>query len=342
MDFSDKEILLNTPSNISTVIRQLATGYQASRALAVAVELGIADLLKDGAVSIADLAQQTKTDGPTLYRLMRTLAAIGVFHEEAQQKFSNNALGEALRSDGPGSLHRMVRFFGRESLWLSWGKLMHSVQTGENAAKEALGTDVWSYRESHPEENDIFNAAMQAMSSPTFGSSYNFGQHRVIADIGGGTGVLLAEILHQHPQCGGILFDQPHVVADAPEILANKGVVDRVRIEHGSFFETIPSGADAYLLRRILHNWDDPKALTILRQCRSAMQATARLLIIDLVVGPPNKDAQSKFSDLMMLVSPGGRERDLNEWQGLLSEAGFRMHAIHPSSSGPLIEAHPT
>ncbi len=323
----------------------IVVGYQRSRALAVATELGVADLLRDGPRPIADLAQATQTHEATLYRLLRALASIGVFHEDGDRSFSLTPMGQLLRSDVPVSVGAVARFFGRDYHWTAWGHLLHSVRTGENASRAALGADVWTYRERHPEENEIFNAAMAALSRAGATqeiAAYDFGRHPVIADIAGGTGALLATILRKHPASRGILFDQPHVVAAAGAVLDRAGVADRVRIESGSFFESVPAGADAYLMRRILHDWPDAEAVTILRRCRMAMRPDARLLLIESVVGAPNEDPQSKFLDLVMLVSAGGRERTESEWRALLTDGGFHPCRVHPAGpTSAVIEASP-
>jgi hypothetical protein len=268
-----------------------------------------------------------------------------VFHEDGERCFSLTHMGQLLRSDAPVSVGAVARFFGRDYHWTAWGHLLHSVRTGENASRAALGTDVWTYREHHPEDNEIFNAAMAALSRASAApelAAYDFGRHRIIADIAGGTGALLSAILGKHRGSHGILFDQPHVVAAARTILEREGVADRVRIESGSFFERVPSGADAYVMRRILHDWLDAEAVAILRCCRAAMGSDARLLLIESVVGPPNADAQSKFLDLVMLVSAGGRERTESEWRALLAEGGFDLHQVHPAGpTSSVIEAWP-
>jgi hypothetical protein len=323
----------------------IVASYQRSRALSIATELGIADLLRDGPRPVADLARATHTHEPTLYRLLRALASIGVFHEASDRSFSLTPMGQLLRSDAPASVAALARFFGRDYHWTAWGHLLHSVRTGENASRAALGTDVWTYRERHPEENEIFNAAMAALSRAGAAqeiAAYDFSRHRVIADIAGGTGALLATILRQQPDSLGILFDQPHVVAAAKEILDRAGVADRVRIESGSFFAGVPSGADAYVMRRILHDWPDAEATAILRCCRAAMRPDARLLLIESVVGPPNEDPQSKFLDLVMLVSAGGRERTAAEWRALLADGGFQLCQVHPAGpTAAVLEATP-
>jgi hypothetical protein len=323
----------------------ITVGYQRSRALAAATELGIADLLRGGPRSITDLAQVTRTHEATLYRLLRALASIGVFHEDDERRFSLTSMGELLRSDVPASVGALARFFGRDYHWRAWERLLYSVATGENASRAALGVDVWGYREQNPEENAIFNAAMAALSQAGAAremAAYDFGRHRIIADIAGGTGAFLAAILGSQLQAQGILFDQPHVVADAKAMLDRAGVADRVRIESGSFFERVPTGADAYVLRRILHDWPDAEAVAILRCCRAATREDATLLLIESVVGPPNEDPQSKFLDLVMLVSAGGRERTESEWRALLAEGGFALSRVHPAGpTSSVIEASP-
>jgi len=323
----------------------IAGGYQRSRALAAATELGVADLLRDGPLPVADLARATGTHELTLYRLLRALASIGVFHEDGERRFSLTSMGQLLRSDAPASAGAIARFFGRDYHWSAWQHLLHSVRTGETASRAALGTDVWTYRERHPEENEIFNGAMAALSRAGAAqetAAYDFARHRIIADIAGGTGAFLAAILRTRPDSRGILFDQPHVVADAGPILDRAGVADRVRIESGSFFERVPPGADAYVMRRILHDWQDAEALAILRCCRTAMGPDARLLLIESVVGPPNEDPQAKFLDLVMLVSAGGRERTEPEWRALLAEGGFHLCKVHPAGpTAAVIEASP-
>ncbi len=293
--------------------------YQQSRAVTVAAQLGIADLLRDGSRSVDELAASTATHTETLYRLMRALAAIGVFREDAGRSFSLTAMGEYLRTDVPLSLSMASQMFGADYGWKAWGELPHSVRTGENSARHALGEDMWAYLRQHPHDSEIFNASMRTMSrsnAPAEVAAYDFGRHKLIADIAGGTGAMLATILAQHPGVRGILFDQPQVVAEAAQVLQDAGVADRVTIEAGSFFERVPSGPDLYILRRILHDWMDPECTRILRCIREAMTPDARLVVIDCVVGPPNEDPLAKFLDLTMLVLVEGKERTESEWTG--------------------------
>jgi SAM-dependent methyltransferase len=315
----------------------IARGYQRSQALAVAAELGIADLVAAGSRSAAELAAATGTDAAALYRLLRALASIGVFHEDDGGSFGLTAMGDLLRRDHPQSIDPAVRMFCADYQWRAWRELGYSVRTGDTAAGHALGMDVWEHRRRNPQDGVVFDAAMRTMSASYargIVEAYDFGRHRVIADIGGGTGTLLAAILRAHPAVRGILADQPQVLRDAPQVLAAAGVENRVRLVDCDFFAGVPRGADAYVLLRVLHDWGDDDALRVLGRVREAMEPTARLLVVDAVVGPPNEDPLTKFLDVMMLVSAGGRERTAGEWSALLDTAGFRLDAVVPAGPG--------
>ncbi|WP_219414352.1 methyltransferase [Pseudonocardia nigra] len=321
----------DTPPPEFVELLDVVRGYQRSRALTVAAELGIADLLADGPRPADDLAAATGTHAPTLYRVLRALASIGVFSEDADRRFALTAMGEYLRRDHPLSVDPAARMFGAEYEWRAWGELAHSVRTGETAAVHALGTDVWEYRRRHPEHGEIFDATMRTFSRADNAgllAAHDFGRYGTVADIGGGTGAVLAAVLSAHPATRGILFDQEQVVADAGPVLRRAGVADRVDVVPGDFFDTIPEGADAYLLVRILHDWMDEEAARILRGVRAAMAPGARVLVVDAVVGPPNEDPAAKSLDLMMLVSVGGRERTEAEWTTLLTAAGLDLVAV--------------
>jgi hypothetical protein len=320
-------------------------GYERSRALTVAAELGIADLLQDGPRDADELAAATGTHAPTLYRLLRALASIGIFAEGAGRRFALNPMGDYLRRDHPLSVDPATRMFGADYEWRAWGELAHSVRTGENAAEYALGCDVWEHRRRHPEYGTVFDAAMRTFSRETSAAvlaAHDFGRYGVIADIGGGTGAVLAAMLTAHPSVRGILFDQPHVVAGADPVLRAAAVADRVRVVPGDFFAEVPAGADAYVLARVLHDWADEDAVRILHSVRAAMAPEARLLLIEAVVGPPNEDPAGKFLDLMMLVSAGGQERTEDEWRVLLAAADLELTAATRATvSRHVLEAVP-
>lgn len=316
--------MADKPPQEFAALLAIVRGYQRSRAVTVAAELGIADLLRDGPRPVDELAATTDTDPSALYRLLRALAAIGVFTEGPGRRFGLTAMGEYLRRDHPLSVDPAARMFGADHQWRAWAELGHSVRTGENAAVRALGEDVWEYRRRHPDDGAVFDATMAVFSRAEAGgvlAAHDFGRYPVIADVGGGTGAVLASIVAAHPRARGLLYDQEHVVANAAPVLREAGVADRVRVVAGDFFETVPRGADAYLLVRILHDWEDRDALRILRTVRAAMTPAARVIVVDAVVGPPDEDPLTKFLDLMMLVSAGGRERTEEEWRALLGAA---------------------
>ena len=315
----------------------LIAGSQVSQAIHVVASLGLADLLADGPRDSDELAARTDTHAPSLYRLLRALAAIGVLHEDDDRRFSLTPRGELLRSDVPGSLRGWAVNIGRPYIREAWSALEHSIRTGENAFEHVHGTDVWSYRAERPEESAIFDSAMQSLTggaNRALIDAYDFGRFRTIVDVGGGNGTLLAALLAHYPDLRGVVFDQEHVVANAQTVLAKAGVADRCELVAGSFFEKVPSGGDAYTLKSIIHDWDDEQSTAILQVVRGAMGIDGTLLLIERILGPPNEDWRTKFTDLNMLVNPGGRERTLEEWETLLQQAGYSLVDITPTASG--------
>ena len=320
-----------TSSNPAAELVLLVTGYRVSQAIHVAATLGIADLIKDGASSASDLAVATNSHAGALYRVLRALAAAGVFHEDDEKRFSLTPLGECLRSDAERPMAAWASFIGRPHQWQAWGSLSHSVRTGENAYRHVHGVGLWDYLVGHPEEAAIFDRAMTGGSRgvvEAIVSAYNFSAFGHVVDIGGGQGAMIAAVLAAHTNTHGILFDRPDVVARAQPVLEAAGVAKRCAVVGGSFFETIPEGGDAYLLKYILHDWDDAASLAILAACRRVFHSEAKLLIIERIVGGPNDGLETKTSDLNMLVSPDGQERTADEFAALLANAGFRMERI--------------
>ncbi|HVF02191.1 MAG TPA: methyltransferase [Rubrobacteraceae bacterium] len=324
---------------------RMNNAFQASQAIHVAATLGIADLLEDGPRSADELAEATGTHGPTLYRLLRALASVGVFAEQTDGRFGSTPFAEYLRTDAPGSLRGWAMYIGQPSFWTSWGHLLDSVRTGEPAFPEVNGTNAWEYLAAHPEESAIFDAAMTGLSAGVAEAvvqSYDFSGSSVLVDVGGGEGTLLAAILAANPALRGILFDQSHVVARAEDLLVRTGVADRCEVVSGSFFEAVPGGADAYLLKSIIHDWDDPAAIEILRKCRAAIAETGKLLLVEFVIEPGNEPDRAKFSDLNMLVMLGGQERTADDFERLYAEAGFRLtDIIRTGSAFDIIEGVP-
>ena len=329
----------------AATLTRLIGGFQVSQAIHVAATLGIADLVGGGARTADELAAETGAHGPSLYRLLRALAAVGIFHEGDGRRFSLTPMAELLRSDVPGSLQGWAAFIGRPYFRESWTALEHSIRTGENAFQHLHGTDVWSYRGERPEESAIFDRAMQSLTGGAnreLIDAYDFSRFATVVDVGGGNGTLLAALLAEYPTMQGIVFDQDHVVANGGPVLEAAGVADRCKVVGGSFFEEVPGGGDAYTLKSIIHDWDDERSIEILRVCRRAMSDDAKLLLIERIVGPPNEDPRTKFGDLNMLVNPAGRERTVEEWDSLLDASGFRLEGTTPSASGlAVIEAAP-
>ena len=314
---------------------RIVNGYQLSQAIHAAAELGIADLLAEGPRASEELAAITETHAPSLYRLLRALAAFGVLREEPERRFALTRLGDPLRRDAPDSVHGWAAFIGRPYFWQVWGNLLHSVRTGETGYAHAFGTDAWSYRAAHPEESAIFDAAMTSnsrRSAEAVVDAYDFSRFGCIVDVGGGRGALLARVLQAAPGARGILFDQAHVVSGAAATLEAAGVAERCEVAGGSFFEMAPDGGDAYMMRSILHDWDDADCLRILRTVAGAMRDGAMLLVIEQLVAPANEGPETKLSDLNMLVSPGGRERTREEFATLFERAGLRLERVVPTA----------
>jgi|tagenome__1003787_1003787.scaffolds.fasta_scaffold20890630_2 hypothetical protein len=335
---------MSTSDPYSDIMR-LLTGYRISQAIHVAATLGVADLLKDGPRTTDALAASTNTDPRTLYRLLRALAAAGVFHEETGRQFSLAPMGEYLRMDAPHSVGPFAAFIARPYVWEPWGQLLHSVRTGKNAFHHVHGVSSWDYQLQHPEEGAIFARGMTGFSIGNIEAivrAYDFSSFACIVDVGGGEGTQLAAILARHPAMRGILFDQPETVTRAQHVLAAAGVNERCDAVGGSFFETVPGGGDAYLLKFILHDWDDAASLAILRNCRKACGPKAKLLVVEQLIASPNEGLATKLTDLQMLVGPGGEERTEGEFATLFAAAGFRLEKTIVATTGVnILECQP-
>jgi predicted O-methyltransferase YrrM len=307
----------------------------------VAAELSLADHLAGGPRTIEDLAAATGTHPSALSRLVRALASIGAVAEAANGTIELTTIGASLRSDVPGSIRASVRFRGGEWSWRSLGDLLYSVRTGEPAFNHVFGMTNFDYWERHPEAGEIHDAfftGMARLTTPPLVGAYDFVQFGTLVDVGGSQGPLLAAILRANTKLRGILFDLPHVVAGAARVLTEAGVEDRCAIVGGDFFEAVPKGGDAYLMKYILHDWDDARAISILKRCREAMSPGNVLLVIENVL-PERLDVGAKAQqaarlDLQMLVmTPGGRERTAGQFRSLFSEAGFALQRVVPTDS---------
>jgi len=315
------------------VLLDLINGYRITQAIYVVATLGIPDMLDSGSRCSDDLASAASVNADALYRVLRALAAVRIFHEGDARQFSLTSVGETLRTNVAGSRSAWARFVGRPAMWHAWGALHHTVQTGENAFRHVHGEDTWQFRTRHATESAIFDAAMRENSAGIFEplmAAHDFSGYRRVVDVGGNDGALLAGLLARHSALVGTLVDLPHVVEKAEEVFHAAGVWERASILAGSFFEGVPPGADAYLLKHIIHDWEDAHALAILRNCRQAMPRDGCLLLIERIVGAPNEDVGTKLSDLNMLVNAGGRERTREQFCDLLEESGFKLETVVP------------
>jgi hypothetical protein len=313
----------------------MINGYMTSQAVCVAAELGLADLLRDGPDDCDNLARHLGARADLLYRLLRTLASIGVFTEVEARRFALTPLADLLRSDAPGSLRALAIMSGQGFFWRPWGRLREAVLAGGVPFEDIYGMPIYTYMDQHPEEAAIFNAGMTGGSAQraALAQVYDFSGCRTVVDVGGGHGALLAAVLAAHPHLRGILFDLPSVVAGAEGLLRAAGVWDRCEVVGGDFFEGV-AGGDTYVLSAIIHNWDDERAVAILRRCHQAMAAGGRVLLIEPVVPPGDTPHASKFLDLVMLVLVGSRERTETEHRSLLASAGFELTRVIPLPAG--------
>ncbi len=280
------------------------------------------------------LRRQTRT-AASLFRLLRALASLGVFAEEPGQRFALTPAAEPLRRDIPGSQWAMAVMMGEEH-YRAWGELLYSVRTGKVAFDKVYGQPVFEYLSQNPEQAAIFDKAMTGVhgrETSAMVDAYDFSSFKAIADIGGGNGSTLCGILKRLPALHGTLFDLPGVIERAGASVEAAGLGDRVHLVAGSFFESVPSGVDAYVLRHIIHDWDEEKALRILANVRQAISDEGRLLVVESVIPPGNEPFFGKLLDITMLVSPGGQERTADEYGDLFGRAGFRLTRIVPTST---------
>jgi len=323
---------------------EMATAYWLSQAIYVAAKLGIADLLKDGPQSCVALATLTGSDVASLFRLMRALSSVGIFSQLGRDRFALSRLGESLQTDVHGSLRAMVITIG-EIHYQACGNLLHSVQTGSPAFHNVFGASLFDYLQQNVDAADAFNQGMANVSSMLAYAvlmAYDFTGISSIVDIGGGQGKLLEKILQFNPDISGTVFDTPSTIERAMQQVGNNGWRRRCSYVTGDFFTSVPQGADAYLLSGVIHDWDDGRALTILRNCRRAMTENSKLLLVDMIVPDAASASFSKLLDLNMLVMNGGRERTTAEFCSLLDAADYKLTRIIPTMAPQsIIEAVP-
>jgi hypothetical protein len=335
----------STGSTPGQDLRRLVLGFRLSQAIYVAAEVGIAELLADGPRSAEELAAATGAHAPSLYRVLRFLAGEGIFAEMDDGRFSLTPMGELLRDDAPGSLRPMARQSASDASWRSWGQLLHSVQTGRPAFDRVHGVDFFEYYRQHPGEQAIFDALMRSYTEPVtraVAQSYDFSPFSRVVDVGGGRGALTLGLLAEYPHLRGVVFDQPEVARAAQQAIEAAGQTGRCQAVGGDFFQAVPEGGDVYLLKFILHDWNDEQCIAILRACRSVMPGNGRVLVIELLIPPGNVPSFAKSQDVTMLVNLGGRERSEIEYRSLFASAGFELTRSIPADGElHIIEGRP-
>ena len=329
----------------SAQLIQMGIAYWTSQLVFVAAQLGLADCLGTGPRTSDDLARELGLDAAAFHRYLRTLAGLGVVTEVDRRVFGLTPLGEALKKDAPGSARASILVLGGPVGTKSWGELLYSLQTGKTGFEKLVGKNLFQYLAEHPGEASLFSETMvgfHGAEPAAVAAAYDFSRFGTVVDVGGATGNMLVNILKRHSRPRGVLYDLPHVVADAPAFLASRGMAERVSIESGSFFESVPAGHDAYILSHIIHDWDEARCQTILRNCRQAMKPDGRLLIVEMVLPEDDTPHPGKMLDMMMLVGPGGQERTPSEYERILRPAGFDLARVVPTQSAvSIVECAP-
>ncbi len=315
-------------------IFQLLNGICVAGAIAGLAQLAIPDLVEHGPKSADELAREVGADPRALYRLMRATASVGVLSEGPDGKFSETPMSAVLRSNANPSLRGFAMMHGTEWHARGWAKLDYCVKTGKQAIEEVYGVPIFQFFEQHPEESQLFNQAMTDLSmldSPAVAEAYSFTGIHSLVDVGGGHGLLLATILARNPHLKGTLYEVPHVVEGARNGPL-KPVMDRCTLASGDMFSSVPAGADAYIMKHIIHDWPDDVCIEILKACRKAVNPGGKLLVVDNVILPGNDFASGKFLDIQMLIFPGGRERTEKEFRDLFAAAGWRLTRVIPTA----------
>ncbi len=318
-----------------TLIR-LTNGYQVTQAIHVAATLKLADLIANDPRSAEELGRLVEANSESLYRLLRALATVGIFRETHGHRFVATPMSELLRSDHPRSMRGWPLFVGRPYHREAWGDLLHCVRSGEDAYRHLHNMSTWEYRAGLPEEVSVFSLAMSSLSRTVVGavlSAYDFGRFGKVVDVGGADGSFLTEILRANTGPRGVVFDLPHVVKDAESVIAAAGLESRCETAAGSYFDGVPGGGDAYVVKSVLHDCPDEDCARILRNVRKAMAPQARLVVVEQIVGDSDPAQTIAFGDLNMLVGTGGRERRLDEWQTVFADGGFELLGTTPTES---------
>jgi hypothetical protein len=341
-----KKATTSAPTPEQTVLGQI-TGYWVSQLIYVAAKLRLADELARRPLTAEALAAKVGAKAAALRRVLRALASIGIFAETKEGRFRMTKEAATLRSDVPGSLHSFALMIVDDYNWNAWSALLHGVQTGELPFDHVFGMPLFEYLRTHPEQDRIFSASMASISgtqNAAVARGYDFGRFATLVDVGGAHGHLLATILRRHRRLRGILYDQPQVVAAAAQsgFVTAKEVAARCTVEGGDFFAAVPQGADAYMMKFIIHDWDDERCIRLLGHCRDAMAPGGRVLVVENVIEAGNRPDWAKLLDINMLVLPGGLERTRDEFRSLFERAGLRLVRVHPTDCPlKILEARP-
>jgi len=313
---------------------QLLNGVFITGAISCLATLGVPDLVERGPKSAEELASQIGADPRALYRLMRATASVGVLSEGHDGKFSETPLSAVLRRNANPSLRAFAIIHGREWHGLGWSRLEYCVRTGKQALDKIYGMPIFQFFEQRPEESQLFNQAMTDLSTidgPAVADAYSFGEIRSIVDVAGGHGLLLATILARNPHMKGTVCDLPHVLEGAKDGPL-KPMMERCTLASGDMFSSVPAGADAYIMKHIIHDWPDEECIKILKACRKGVNPGGKLLVVDNVIQPGNDFAPGKFLDLQMLIFPGGCERTEKQFRELFAAAGWRLSRVIPTA----------
>jgi hypothetical protein len=330
---------------IADDLLHLITGGWIAQAVYVAAKLGLADLLREERKTLEELAAETNTSSDALFRLMRALSSVGIFDVDNGKRIGLTPMAEYLQASKPGSLKGYAILMGEPEVWRAWGETLQAVKTGRSGFEHAFGKPLFTYYSEHPDAGQIAAAGFTsrtAVENSVIAEAYDFSPFKTIIDVGGGQGTLLAAILKRHPGPNGVLFDMPDVIEMAKVMLTQQGKHYRCQFVPGNFFESVPGGGTLYMLKRILHDWDDGRSRQILATCRRNMPAQATLIVLDAVVPAGNDPSFAKLQDLHMLVCAGGRERSEAEHRSLLESAGYQVLRVIPATSEiSIIEARP-
>jgi hypothetical protein len=337
---------MNSPTNALKHLMELRNGFIIHQGVCTVARLGVADLLEQDVCTTEELARRLVVNEDALYRTLRALAGHGIFEEISARTFKNSGLSLLMRTGVPGSIRPALLLFATELWYGSFGTLLNSIQTGEPASAKLFGMGLWEYMRQNPDLASIFDAAMMTFSSlqaPAVADAYDFGAWESIMDVGGGIGIMLSQILTTHKGVRGVLADQPHVLERARQRgLLGGDLTGRTSMVNCDFFKEVPTGCQAYLLKHVIHDWDDERSRVILANCRRSIQSNGVLLLVEWNLAEANLASTGKLTDLVMLTIAGGKERTGDEYRKLLESEGFHCNRIIPTATEvAIIEAFP-